>query len=365
MQAVKKCEKKLAKMHNAKYCFLTGRGSTALWISFLLVNKNRKKIILPNIICPSVLFSVILAKCEPVFIDVLESDSTLDPKKVKKMLIDNNDIGAVVIAHLYGHPSSILELKDICKQKKIILIEDVAQSLAGRYSDNSFLGTKGDISIFSFGYSKILDVGNGGAILTNNSKFASRIKKINNKILINTYSKEKISELYKELYYLISNRGKKNKKFYELFDFFPHIFRNFYINKISNSTAILINESLKNLSSEVHHRKKIANIYYQGLKNNKNIKLFTTIGPGISWRFSFRVNPLKRDKMLYKIRKNGYDASSWYPCVNKFSEIGRVKIKQDLRVSKIIEKEIVNIWVTKDYSPKKAKQLVSCINKIL
>ena len=365
MNKIKNCEKKLANMHNVKYCILTGRGATALWLAYLLIKKNRKKVIIPNIICPSVLFTLILADCEPIFVDVLERDSTLDPDKVKKLLNKNSDIGAVVMAHIYGYSASILEIKRICRQKKVILIEDAAQSFGGKFQDNSFLGSKGDVSILSFGHSKILDVGEGGALLTNNSGYASRIRKMNDKIKENNSDSRKISKLYKKLYYMIIQLTKSNKEHYKFFDSFPYFFKNLYIKKISNKTAMLIDKSLNRLSMEIKHRKKIYQIYVMGLKNNKYVKLFKPIGYGVPWRFSFRIKKSKRDIILEKIRKKGFDVSSWYPSIMYFNKIGRYNKVKDFVISNLIEKEVVNLWVTRSYSQKKAQQLVSYINKIL
>ena len=67
------------------------------------------------------------------------------------------------------------------------------------------------------------------------------------------------------------------------------------------------------------------------------------------WRFSFLTN--KRDEYLRIIRKSGYDASSYYP------NIARVfnKRKETFKNSDIIEKKIVNLWLSKNYNLKKVK----------
>ena len=61
------------------------------------------------------------------------------------------------------------EIVKICKKKNIKIIEDNCESVGAKYN-NSYLGTIGDIGIFSFDHGKILTTGEGGLILTKNKK---------------------------------------------------------------------------------------------------------------------------------------------------------------------------------------------------
>lgn len=72
---------------------------------------------------------------------------------------------AIFIIHYFGFPQPILEIKELCSQNNIYLIEDCAHSLFSSYK-GKFLGSFGDMSIFSL--TKTLPVPNGGALLINN-----------------------------------------------------------------------------------------------------------------------------------------------------------------------------------------------------
>ncbi|NCX79252.1 MAG: hypothetical protein EBW96_05025, partial [Actinobacteria bacterium] len=86
-------------------------------------------------------------------------------------------VKAVVVTHLYGLAISDIEaIADLCRRKKIPLIEDCAQAhgakLAGRR-----VGTFGDVASFSFYPTKNLGaLGDGGAVVTSNEEFAARVK---------------------------------------------------------------------------------------------------------------------------------------------------------------------------------------------
>ena len=69
-------------------------------------------------------------------------------------------------------------LKNYAKKKKIILIEDAAQTLGSFYPDGRHIGTVGLAGSFSFSTSKIISTGQGGAVVTNNDKIANKIRKL-------------------------------------------------------------------------------------------------------------------------------------------------------------------------------------------
>ena len=76
---------------------------------------------------------------------------------------------------MYGLPCDIDSIKKICKKKKIILIEDCAQSLGAKIK-NKYTGTYGDMSVFSFHQQKnMTTLGEGGMLVVNNKKFQKYI----------------------------------------------------------------------------------------------------------------------------------------------------------------------------------------------
>ena len=81
---------------------------------------------------------------------------------------------AIVVSHLHG---SIAPMESICswaKQKSLIVIEDACQA-HGATVDGKPAGAWGDLSVLSFGGSKLIASGRGGAVVTNNSRFAQRM----------------------------------------------------------------------------------------------------------------------------------------------------------------------------------------------
>ena len=113
----------------------------------------------------------------PVFADIEPNTFSIDPIKVKKLITKKTK--AIITVDIFGHPSKLLELKKIVKNKNIKIITDSAQSPYSFYG-NRLAGTQSDIGGFSFNCHKHIQTGEGGVVVTNNKKLAERIKLIRN-----------------------------------------------------------------------------------------------------------------------------------------------------------------------------------------
>ena len=125
----------------------------------------------------------------PIFIDVDKDTMGLSPIALKLFLekntsIKNNQcinnktkkaIKACIPMHTYGHPCRIEEIKKICDDYFIFVIEDAAESVGSLYK-NKHTGTFGQLGTMSFNGNKIITAGGGGCIVTNNEELAKKAK---------------------------------------------------------------------------------------------------------------------------------------------------------------------------------------------
>ena len=81
------------------------------------------------------------------------------PNDLKKKITKKTR--AVIVVHMLGVPANLSEIKEICRKKKIFLIEDTAWGCGAKYKKN-FLGTHGDVGTFSFDFAKTITTGEGG-----------------------------------------------------------------------------------------------------------------------------------------------------------------------------------------------------------
>ena len=169
---VQEFEQKWSKWLNVKYSVFVNSGSSANFISMLILknlsNINKKKeIIVPALTWVSDINSVIMSGFKPVFVDIDPKNLSMNLDQVIKKI--NKNTLAVFITHAQGFNGlSDTFLKEI-KRKKVILVEDVCESHGASFKKKK-LGTFGLISNFSFYYAHHMSTIEGGMICTNNQK---------------------------------------------------------------------------------------------------------------------------------------------------------------------------------------------------
>ena len=100
-----------------------------------------------------------------VFIDSERDTWNMDPEALEAAFRKYPQARIVVAAHLYGTPSKIAELQDVCSRHNAILIEDAAESLSATY-DGRQTGTFGAYNAISFNGNKLITTSGGGMLLT-------------------------------------------------------------------------------------------------------------------------------------------------------------------------------------------------------
>ena len=113
---------------------------------------------------------------EQIFIDSEYDTWNMDPKALEKAFQKYPDVKVVVLAHLYGTPSKMDEILDICKAHNAILIEDAAESLSATYKGKQ-TGSFGKFNVVSFNGNKIITTSGGGMLLTDDEKAAEKARK--------------------------------------------------------------------------------------------------------------------------------------------------------------------------------------------
>jgi perosamine synthetase len=174
----KKFENSFVKKFGATYAIAVSNWTNGLFMALKAFNIGKgDEVIVPNLTFIATINSVIMSGATPVVCEVEEKTLSLNLKNLKKFI--NKKTKAVIPVHLYGHCCNLSELKKICKQKKIAIIEDAAQSIGAKYK-KSFLGTIGDIGGYSFYGNKIITTGEGGIVLTNNKRLNKKMYQLKN-----------------------------------------------------------------------------------------------------------------------------------------------------------------------------------------
>jgi len=112
----------------------------------------------------------------PVFADVDDMGS-LDPKSIKKLV--SSKTKAILVVHQFGIPAQMDEIMSIAKEYNLKVIEDCAQAHGAKYKDK-YIGTIGDIGVFSLNVNKTIQSGEGGVCVTNDEDLHYRLALIRN-----------------------------------------------------------------------------------------------------------------------------------------------------------------------------------------
>ncbi len=173
---IEEFEKAIANYVGVDYCLALNSGTSALHALFLAYNiKNGDEVIVPSFSFISTANSVLFVNAKPIFVDIEESNFGLDPELISNTV--SSSTKAIVPMDYGGISCKISEIKKICTDHKLPLIEDAAESL-GSSVHGKKVGTYSDSAIFSFCGNKVLTTGEGGAIVTNSKEIYEKLKLI-------------------------------------------------------------------------------------------------------------------------------------------------------------------------------------------
>lgn len=169
-------ENRISEYTGAKHCIATNNGTIAISIALLALGVGEgDEVIVPDLTMIATPNAAVMIGAKPVFVDVEPATLNIDAEQVRLALTDKTK--AVVHVSLNGRSSDISALRALCDRNGVALMEDAAQSL-GSFRDGKHLGTMGSIGTLSFSSPKVITTGQGGALLTNETEIADRIKKL-------------------------------------------------------------------------------------------------------------------------------------------------------------------------------------------
>ena len=153
------------------HCSALSAGTAALHLAVKLLEVGEGD----TVICPSLTFAatvnpVAYEKGKIVFVDSEPETWNMSPQALKRALEEHKEAKAVIVAHLYGTPAKVDEIKAICEEYKVPLIEDAAESLGATYKGVQ-TGRFGVMAGFSFNGNKIITTSGGGMIASENEEY--------------------------------------------------------------------------------------------------------------------------------------------------------------------------------------------------
>lgn len=190
---IKEVEKQIAEYIGCKYAVALSAGTTSLHLATKLAGEKLYGKAKPNegtlqghrVFCSDCTFDasinpVAYEDGEAVFIDSEYDTWNMSPEALKKAFEIYPDVKLVIVAHLYGTPGKMEEIKEICDKHSALIVEDAAESLGAKYKLNGKwveTGALGDYSCISFNGNKIITGSSGGMFLTKSKEDADKVRK--------------------------------------------------------------------------------------------------------------------------------------------------------------------------------------------
>jgi len=382
---IKELEEEFKKYFNVKYAFSFNSGRTALLaiLKSLDLKKEENGVLVQAFTCNAVINPILWAGLTPIYVDCNEKNFNIDINDLKRKIKNQENLKrtpkVLIVQHNFGLSVEMDKILEICKEKNLILIEDCAHSLGATYNGQK-VGTFGKVSFFSFSRDKVISSVFGGMVITNDSFLAEKIKenylKFNypgyfwifqqllHPVLINWLvlpiynflDLGKIILVLSQWFHLLSKAVHWKEKRGEKPDYFPK--------KFPNGLAVLALNQFKKLENFNQHRKKIANFYYQQLKD------FSFVLPpkDNSIFLRFTIKHLKAHEIIYNAwHKENILLGDWYtsPIAPFDTQLDKLKYKiGECKKAERLAKITLNLPTHINISYKEAEKIVKFLKKM-
>jgi len=305
-------ENKFGKIINKKYNLSVQSGTAALHLALKALNiKEKDYILCPNYSCSANINSISQVRAKPILIEVENETLGLDYEIVKKAILKFKP-KALQLVHVYGFPArDTLKIIKLCKKKKIYVIEDASESL-GAMIKKKPVGSFGDISMVSLRSEKMIGVGEGAMISTNNKKIFENI----NLLACRNMPFRSKNDLYWKKY--ISKGEGYNY-------LMPHIL-----------AAIGVGQ-LKNFKKIINKKIKVGNFYRKEFKDYKFAQKIIKGDKVVFWLNVINLNNFPKErvrKLGNYLIKNGIEVRSGFWPLNNTPNIKKIYISDGNKHSK-------------------------------
>ncbi|QOI96993.1 MAG: DegT/DnrJ/EryC1/StrS family aminotransferase [Flammeovirgaceae bacterium] len=322
-------EKQFAEYAGVPHCISTGNGTDALFLILKALDLPAgSEVIVPAWGCIASAEPVTLAGLNLVFCDVHPHYYTLTPETVQQKITSKTK--ALIAVHLYGQAAPVNELKKICDQHGLCLIEDCAQA-HGTLENGSLAGTFGIAAAYSFYPTKNLGAyGDAGCVLTRDPQLAGRIRRLANH-----------GALEKDVHLIEGTNS-----------------------RMDALQAAFLSVKLRHLSKWNNQRSAIASLYTNTLREITGLTL-PQIRPGTNHVFHiYCLRTPFRDALKKFLEEKGFETSVHYPLGLPFTPAYRhFGLKPaDFPVTHALQHEVLSLPVFPELTPEEVTAVCSAIS---
>ena len=276
-------EQSFARLCGSRHAVAVCNGTTALHLALYAQGIGPgDEVLLPSLTFVATANAIHFTGATPVFVDVDKNTWNISISDIEQAITKKTK--AIVPVHLYGLPAQMDQILSLADLHRLLVIEDAAEahfaSINGRY-----VGTIGDIGVFSFYGNKIITTGEGGMIITNNDNLAARVR------------------------FLRDHAMSQKQRYWHTEPGFNY--------RMTNIQAAIGLAQIRKLDFILARKAEIADQYRQMLESIPGITLRPQV-PGytdVYWLFSIVIEPefcMGRDALISYLKENGIDSRQFF-----------------------------------------------------
>ena len=274
-------------------CYVNS-GSSAILLALAAVKQSGRlrnnKVIAPTLSWATDVSSPMLLGMEVELCDCNLTDLSIDINHFKKIVREQRP-SVLILVSVLGLVPNMKEIVDICKENDIFILEDVCESMGSKYQDQ-YLGTFGDVSVFSLFYGHHLSTIEGGLICTDNEEISDLMYSMRSHGWGRDWSKEKQEEY-------------KNKYGISDFDFLYSFFYPGFNLRATDLQAYIGLSQIDKLDSFANKRQENFQYYHKNI-NNTLLNLDNPLTNFVS-NFAYPVVSKNRNEIVKNLVSSGIE----------------------------------------------------------
>jgi perosamine synthetase len=279
-------EQSIAHYIGASHAIAVNSGTSALHLCVRALGISEgDEVIVPSFAFIAVANVVRYERAVPVFVDIDPQTLNLDSARIEEAITPRTR--AIIVVHTFGCPAALPEILEIARRHQLFVIEDACEALGAQF-DGRKVGSFGDAAVFGFYPNKQITSGEGGMLVTNDSKLAAFARKLR-------------------------NQGRS-----ESGEWFQHEELG-YNYRISELNCALGASQLHRLEEILQRREAIAREYHRRLQNQPDLQLPPIELPRcrISWfvyvvRLNRRLATSHRDRIVREMASGGIACGRYF-----------------------------------------------------
>ena len=293
-------ERAFAEQLGARHAIAVSSGTAALHLAYAAAGVGPgDEVIVPAFTFVATVNAVLYCGARPVFADIVGVEyPSIDPVEVERRITERTR--AVSVVHYAGYPAAIETLAELCHDRGIALIEDAAHSPSASVAGRK-LGTFGLAGAFSLFSNKVLSVGEGGVLATDDDELAIRARRLRSHAMTT----------------MTWDRHRGHADSYDVVD----IGFNY---RMDEPRAALALARMSRLEDEIENRRSLTHSYRHRLSTMRGVVLpFTSEAVESSSCYVMPIMltaPERRDQLRHELRQaHGIQTSVLYPAIHQFS----------------------------------------------